>query len=328
MQKFNKNSKKGFDYFKSVDFLSILIAYIIVIIVFSNLSPHFLTIRNFLNIGQYAAVIGVVATSMTLIIVSGNIDISLGSMVALCGMVLAIIIPDDQTNFIGFLIAILACIVAGTLCGTINGFFITKVGVNAFITTMATMNIFRGVAYLITGGTSRVITSSYLSFIGRERTLGIPHTLVILLIAVLVFWSISKYTVFGRRLYIIGGNKQAAHLSGIKVERNIMTMFAINGVMVGIAAVMTTSQLGAALPQGSVGMEFQIISAVILGGTSFTGGRGSQIGTVFGVFLLATLNNGMIMAEITTFWQLVVLGVVLILAVSIDVIKTKRFSVT
>jgi len=127
-------------------------------------------------------------------------------------------------------------------------------------------------------------------------------------------------------MYTIGGNKQAAHLSGIKVERNIMVMFIISGAMTGLAAVITASQLGAAMPQGSVGVEFQIISAVILGGTSLQGGKGSQIGSLFGVLLLATLNNGMIMAEIPSYWQLVVIGIVLISAVSIDVLKNSRMS--
>ena len=318
--------KAWLSYFKSVDFISILIAYIIVIIVFSSASPHFLTVRNFLNVGQYAAVIGVAATSMTLIIVSGHIDISLGSIVALSSMVLAILIPEDPNDILGLLLAIAACIATGAICGAINGFFITKVRVNAFITTMATMNIFRGMAFLLTGGSSIVILNRTLGIIGRDRTFGIPNSLIILLVCLVIFIILSKYTVFGRRMYTIGGNKQAAHLSGIKVERNIMVMFIISGAMTGLAAVITASQLGAAMPQGSVGVEFQIISAVILGGTSLQGGKGSQIGSLFGVLLLATLNNGMIMAEIPSYWQLVVIGIVLISAVSIDVLKNSRMS--
>jgi len=320
------NRKKWSINLKSIDFLSILIAYIIVIFVFASASPVFLSIRNFLNVGQYAAIIGVAATSMTLVLVSGHIDISLGSMVALSSMVLALFMPEDSADIVGLILAILACIATGALCGAINGFFITKIKVNAFITTMATMNIFRGLAYLTSGGKSITLSNKSLGFIGRARTLDIPHSLIIMLIALVVFWLISKYTVFGRRLYIIGGNPLAAHLSGIKVERSIMAIFVINGAMTGLAAVMTTSQLGAALPQGSAGLEFQIISAIILGGTSLSGGKGALIGSLFGVLLLSTLNNGMVMTEIPTYWQLIVTGIVLILAVAIDVMKNKRFS--
>jgi ribose/xylose/arabinose/galactoside ABC-type transport system permease subunit len=319
--------KKTGSLLKSLDFLSILIAYIIVIAVFVPSSPHFLTIRNFLNIGQYAAIVGTMATSMTLIIISGNIDISLGSIVALSGMFVGAFTPQDSNNVGGLLLAIFMGIFVGACCGAINGFFVTKVKVNAFITTMATMNIFRGLAYIFYDGKSISITNSRLGVIGRGRLFGVfPNTLIILAAAVLVFWFIAKYTVFGRRIFIIGGNSTAAFLSGIKVDNNIMLLFVINGAMTGLAGVMTASQLGAALPQGSSGLEFQVISAIILGGASLSGGKGSMIGSLFGVLLLATLNNGMIMMRIQAYWQLLVMGMVLILAVSIDVLKTRRFS--
>jgi len=316
-----------FKNFKSLDFLSILIAYIIVIAVFSTSSPHFLTIRNFLNIGQYAAIIGTAATSMTLVIVSGNIDISLGSIVALSGMFVGAFTPADPSNIGGLLFAMLMGVVVGAVCGAVNGFFVTKVKVNAFITTMATMNIFRGIAYIFSSGKSITVTNPGLGVIGRGRLFGVfPNTLIVLAIAVVIFWIIAKYTVFGRRMYIIGGNSTAAYLSGIKVDHSIWIIFIINGAMTGLAGLMTCSQLGAALPQGSVGLEFQVISAIILGGASMSGGKGSMIGSLFGVLLLATLNNGMVMMEIPAYWQLVVMGAVLILAVSIDVLKTRKFS--
>lgn len=311
---------------KSVDSLSILIAYLIVIVVFSATSDVFLSFRNFLNIGQYVAVIGIVAFPMTLIIIAGHIDISLGSIVALSGMVVAYFTPKDSNDFVGLFFAIFLGILTGAVCGGINSFFITKVKVNAFITTMATMNVFRGFAYIFSNGKSITISNDSLAWIGREKTLGVPNSLIIMMILVFVFWIISKYTVFGRRLYIIGGNPIAAHLSGIKVNQAVMKIFIINGAMAGLSGVISCSQLGAALPQGSAGLEFQIISAVILGGASLAGGKGSMIGSLFGVLLLATLNNGMVMTQIASYWQLVVLGIVLILAVSIDVLKNKKLS--
>ena len=315
------------DNIKSLDFLSILIAYIIVIAIFVPSSPHFFTVRNFLNIGQYAAVIGTIATSMTLLIVSGNIDISLGSIVALSSMFVGAFTPQDPNNVGGLFFAMFLGILVGALCGLTNGFFVTKIKINSFITSMATMNIFRGLAYIFYQGKSISVTNPRLGIIGRGRLFGVfPNTLIVLAIAVILFWFVAKYTVFGRRMFIIGGNSTAAFLSGIKVNNSILFMFIINGAMTGLAGVMSTSQLGAALPQGSVGLEFQVISAIILGGASLSGGKGSMIGSLFGVMLLATLNNGMIMMRIPSYWQLVVMGVVLILAISIDVLKTKRFS--
>jgi ribose/xylose/arabinose/galactoside ABC-type transport system permease subunit len=323
----NMKKNKLLDNIKSLDFLSILIAYIIVIAVFAPSSRHFLTIRNFLNIGQYAAVIGTMATSMTLVIVSGNIDISLGSIVALSGMFVASFTPADPGNIGGLLFAMFLGVLTGAACGLVNGFFVTRIKVNAFITSMATMNIFRGLGYILYKGKSITVTNPGLGIIGRGRLFGVfPNTLIVLAIAVALFWFIARYTVFGRRMFIIGGNPTAAFLSGIKVDNSILCIFIINGAMTGLAGVMTTSQLGAALPQGSAGLEFQVISAIILGGASLSGGKGSMLGSLFGVLLLATLNNGMVMMNIPAYWQLVVMGVVLILAVSIDVFKTRRFS--
>lgn len=321
---------------RSVDFLSILIAYVIVIILFSTSSEYFLSVNNFLNIAQYAAVIGVMAMPMTLIMISGNIDISLGSMVAFCSMFVGYFMPQDANDVGGVFLAILLGITIGAAAGAFNGFFITKVKISAFVATMASMNIFRGFAYIFSEGKSIPITNQLFGVIGRGRTFanteagfpGIPNTIFIWLAVIVLFWFISQHTVFGRRLFIIGGNSQAAHLSGIKVNKTIMVMYIILGALTGLSAVMTASQLGAALPQGSNGMEFQIISAIVLGGVSMSGGKGNMIGSVLGVMLLATLNNGMVMMEIPSYWQLVVLGFVLILAVSIDVLKQKKFAAT
>jgi ribose/xylose/arabinose/galactoside ABC-type transport system permease subunit len=267
------------------------------------------------------------STSMTLVLVSGNIDISLGSIVALSGMVTAAFTPQNPQNTGGLFFAMFMGILTGALCGVVNGFFVTRIKVNAFITSMATMNIFRGIAYILYGGKSIPVTNPGMAVIGRGRLFGVfPNTLIVLAIAVAFFWFVAKYTVFGRRLFIIGGNATAAFLSGIKVYNSIFWIFVINGAMTGLAGIMTTSQLGAALPQGSNGLEFQVISAIILGGASLNGGKGSMIGTLFGVLLLATLNNGMVMMQIPAYWQLVIMGMVLILAVSIDVLKTRSFS--
>ena len=314
---------KVLGYFKKIsgiDFLSIVIAYILIVIFFSVFSEHFLSIRNLLNIGMYASIIGVSACGMTLVIISGNIDLSVGSIMALSGMVVGSMLPETGS----IIPALLMGLIMGAFCGAFNGFFITRIKVNAFITTIATMQMFRGVAYIISKGKTITILNPGIKFIGRGFTFGVPNALIIMVLMVVVYALIANYTVFGRRLYIIGGNINAAYLSGINVSLTVMLVYILNGVMAGIGGLILCSQIGASMPQSGTGIEFEVISAVILGGTSLSGGKGSLIGTLIGGLLLATLNNGMVMLNIPSYWQSVIIGVVLVFAVSLDVIKNSK----
>ena len=288
------------------------------IIFFSLKSPYFFTLNNFLNIGLYAAIMGTIACGMTFINVSGCIDISVGSQVALVGMVVAVVSQQQYSNVA---VMIVAGLLAGAACGAFNGFFITVMKLNAFITTIASMQILRGIAYLLTDGQTVVIASIAYKFIGRGYISGIPFTLIIMIITYIIFHFISKYTVFGRTVYMIGGNAQASFLSGIKVQRTKFLLYVINGTTAGMAGIMMASQTGAGLPMAAININMQALSAVILGGAGLTGGRGTVIGTLVGVFVLCTLNNGMTMLNIQSFWQDVIIGVVLLASVSIDAIK-------
>jgi ribose transport system permease protein len=305
---------------KTVDFISIILAYVVIVVFFAFSSEYFFSVRNFLNIGMYASIIGISACGMTLVLVSGHIDLSVGSIMALSGMVLGKMIPETGSVLPYF---ILALVVAG-IAGAINGLLITKVKVNAFITTIATMQIFRGISYILSKSKTITIPNPGLKWIGRGYTLGIPNALLLFVLFVVLFYYISRYTIFGRRLYVIGGNAQAAYLSGIHVSRIILLVYIINGLAAGVSGIILSSQIGAAMPQSGSGIEFEVISAVILGGTSLSGGKGSLIGTFIGGLLLATLNNGMVMLNIPSYWQSVIIGVVLVFAVSFDVIKNRR----
>lgn len=294
-------------------------ALLVLIIFFSIRSPYFLSINNFLNIGLYAAIMGTIACGMTFINVSGSIDISVGSQVALTGMVVAIV--SQHTSNIFWMI--LAGLATGALCGVFNGFFITTFKLNAFITTIASMQIIRGVAYLVTDGNTLVISNNTFKFIGRGYIFGgaFPFTLSVMIVCYLIFHFISKYTVFGRTIYMVGGNPQASFLSGIKVNRVKFLLYVINGLTAAMAGIMTAAQTGAGLPMAAQNINMQALSAVILGGAGLTGGRGTILGTFVGVFVLCTLNNGMTMLNVQTFWQDVIIGGVLLLSVSIDAIK-------
>lgn len=298
--------------------MTVASALIILVIFFSISSPHFFNINNFLNIGLYAAIVGTIACSMTFINVSGAIDISVGSQIAVVGMVVAIFARMPNSNIF---VTILAGVITGALCGALNGFFITVFKLNAFITTIASMQILRGVAYLISDGQTLVISNPAFKFIGRGYLFGIPVTLIVMIVCYLIFHFISKYTVFGRTIYMIGGNPQASFLSGIKVMRVKATLYIINGMMAGLAGVMLAAQTGAGLPMAAMETNMTALSAVILGGAGLTGGRGTVLGTFIGVFVLCTLNNGMVMLNVQSFWQQVIIGSVLLLSVSIDAVK-------
>jgi len=294
-------------------------ALFLLVVFFTIMSPYFLTTRNLLNIGLYAAIMGTVACSMTFINVSGCIDISVGSQVAVIGMITGKLLVDYQ---LGIVPVIILSLLAGVFFGCFNGFFITVFKLNPFITTIATMQILRGACYLINDGRSYVLADPVFQFIGRGRLFGqIPISLVIMLSVYLIFHIISKYTVFGRTIYMVGGNPQASFLAGIKVMRVKAILYMLHGAMAGVGALLLSAQTGAALPQAAMEINMQALSAVILGGAGLAGGRGTILGTLIGVLVLCTLNNGMVMLNIQSFWQQVVIGSVLILSVSIDAVK-------
>ena len=297
---------------------TVICALVIEIIVFTLASPYFLTVKNVLNIGLYAAIVGVVSCSVTFINISGNIDLSVGSQIAAVGMVAAIC---STKLGMPWYFTVLCALASGVLVGAINGFFITVLKLNAFITTIATMQVFRGFAYLITNGSSVTISDRSFIFIGRGYIGPIPCSLLIMAVTYVVFHLISKYTVFGRNVYMIGGNAQASFLSGIKVNRQRFALYVLNGLMCGVSGVLMAAQTGAGLPNAAVNYNMTALSAVILGGAALTGGKGTIWGTFLGSMVIAILNNGMTIIGIGVYWQEIVVGAVLLVAVSIDAIK-------
>lgn len=168
------------------------------------------------------------------------------------------------------------------------------------------------------------LSDPILKAIGREYTLGIPNAVILMLVLAVIFSLIAKYTTFGRRIYVIGGNQQVAWLSGIAVGKNLTLMFVLNGLLCGVCSLVYCSQLGAALPQNATGFEFDVITAVVLGGTSMAGGKGTIVGSLIGALLIGTLNNGMVMMDIQAYWQDIISGIVLVAAVILDIMRNKK----
>ncbi len=297
--------------------LTVAGALLILIVFFAIGTPYFLSGKNFLNIGLYAAIVGCISCSVTFINISGMIDLSVGSQIAVVGMVAAIV---SRMGTPWYLVC-LAALAAGVLCGFINGFFITVFKLNAFITTIATMQTLRGFAFLLSDGQSLPISDGAFKFIGRGYLLGIPVSLLIMVASYLIFHVISKYTVFGRNVYLIGVNAQASYLAGIKVNRMRMNLYLLNGFMAGVAGILLAAQTGSGMPNAAATYNMTALSAVILGGVALTGGKGTIFGTFLGCMVLSVLQNGMTMMSVGTYWQDIIIGFVLIFSVSVDAVK-------
>jgi ribose/xylose/arabinose/galactoside ABC-type transport system permease subunit len=297
--------------------LTVIIALAVLMIFFTFASQYFLTVKNFLNIGLYMAIVSCVACSITLINISGMIDISIGSQIAVVGMVAAVV-SRTGANWI---IVCLASLLTGVICGAVNGFFITKLKLNAFITTIATMQALRGLAFLISDGQSLPISDQRFIFLGRGYVLGIPLPLIIMIVTYIIFHFITKYTVFGRNVYLVGGNAQASFLAGIKVNSLRFKLYLLNGLMAGVSGILLSAQTGSGMPNAAMNYNMTALSAVILGGAALTGGKGTIFGTFLGSLVLAVLQNGMGLLSVGSYWQDIIIGLVLVVSVSLDAIK-------
>jgi len=219
-------------------------------------------------------------------------------------------------------VAIILGVLTGAVCGAINGIAVSKGKIVPMIATLATMSIFRGIAFLSNNGVSIVINSNTFKWIGRGYIGPVPFLIIIMMLFYLGVWYVSKYSAFGRKVYATGSNKRASYLSGIKTDSVIFFVYLINGTVAGISGILMAAQTGAGLPTAGDGYEMTIIAACILGGTSLYGGKGSVWGSFIGVLMLTTISTGLTMLAVPTFWQQIIKGVILLLAVFIDVIRS------
>lgn len=287
------------------------------IVFFAIQSEYFLTGLNIINILVSASVIGIIAAPATLLLVSGNFDLSVGSGVALIGVVMA----WGAANY-GIGVALLLALVTGLVIGVVNGFSVTVVGINALITTLAMLAILRGLALVLADGQTLLLSD--FNWLGNARPLfNIPLPVFIFVAVTLIVGFIMRFTVFGRSMYAIGANPVAARLAGIKTKTAIFIAFLMSGVAVVIGGLILVSQLGAASPQAGLGLELAVVTAVILGGASLAGGRGTITGTVLGVFILGVLNNGLTLMNVDSFWQQVAQGTLLLIAVGFDQLRLR-----
>lgn len=305
--------------FKSSTELTVFIAYVALVVLFSFIAPYFLTVSNVVNIFLYSAVMGVCAAGITMVIIAGGLDISVGSIVALSGMVASLTLAATGSTVLAVVLALLT----GAVCGSINGILITRFKIIPIIATLATQSIFRGTALLTTKGQSQLVTVDGFKVIGRGYIGGVlPWCVVIMLLLFVVVGYVLKYTPFGRKIYAIGGNAEASRLAGMDVKNIRFVLYVICGVCSSLSGIITTSQTGTAIPSSSSGLEMDAIGAAVLGGVSMDGGKGSVFGTLLGVLIFSTLQNGLTLMNVMSFWQTIVKGIVLIIAVMLDVARS------
>ena len=297
----------------------ILPVLIVIAVIFSFIAPNFLTENNLLNIVRQASINIVLATGMTVVILTGGIDLSVGSVLAVSAVTAMVVSLMPELGWAAVPIALLI----GLVLGALNGVLVAYAGLPPFIVTLGSMTTLRGLAYLLAGGTTIINSKIDFAWIGNAYLGPLPWIVVIAFLVLLATWFLLRHTVLGIYIYGVGGNPQAARLTGIKVGQVILFVYAFSGLLAGLGGVMTTSRLYSANGVLGTGYELDAIAAVILGGTSFVGGIGTVIGTLFGALIIATLNNGLTLMNVSFFWQLVIKGLVIIIAVALDKYRHK-----
>ncbi|MFV0347586.1 MAG: ribose ABC transporter permease [Halodesulfovibrio sp.] len=295
-----------------------LIALVVMIIVVSLLNPNFFTTGNLLNILRQTAVNAIIAVGMTFVILTAGIDLSVGSVLALCGAIGASLIAAE----LPIVVAVGAALGAGILLGGASGVIIAKGKVQAFIATLVSMTMVRGLTLVYTDGrpisTGFTDTADAFSYIGTGYLLGIPVPIWIMAVVFAAAWYVLKHTRLGRYVYALGGNEAATRLSGINVDRIKITVYAIAGFLSALAGLVVTSRLSSAQPTAGAGYELDAIAAVVLGGTSLMGGKGTIMGTLLGALIIGFLNNALNLLDVSSYYQMIAKALVILLAVLVD----------
>lgn len=294
---------------------------LLLVIVMAVTAPNFASVSNAFNVAQAVSINAVLAAGMTLVILTAGIDLSVGSMVAVSGVATVLVLNLGINPILAMLVGIL---ISG-LAGLINGMAVAYLALPPFIVTLGALTYLRGVAYSFTDAKPVPIQGeSPLEFIGSGAVAGVPATVIIMLITYGIFWFMLDRTRFGRHVYAVGGNAEAARLGGVRVRGVLIKVYIISGLMAGIAGVMFAARVRSGQVTAGEGYELDAITAVILGGTSLFGGKGRIFGTLIGALIIGVLTNGLILIGVPFYSQLIVKGVVVILAVAVDYLRTRR----
>ena len=298
----------------------IVLALVILIVFFALLAPSFLSVNNVLNILRQVSIVGICTVGMTFVILTGGIDLSVGSILGVCAVVGAILMSSGLPVWL----SVVAVIAVGAVTGLLNAFLISEVDIAPIIATLGVMTALRGVAYILTEGLPVYGLPAEFNLLGQGYFLGIPVPVFFLAAAFVVGWFLLSKTTFGRTVYGIGGNLEATRLSGLSVRRATYRIYVLAGTLYAVAALILLSRANSGQPKAGTGYEMDIITACVLGGISVAGGQGRITGVIYGVLIMGVLTNGMVLMNVNEYWQWVVKGTVLLAAVAIDRLSRKR----
>ena len=330
---------EGFDVAKLLLEGRAFFALIVIIVVFSILSPYYLSVANFLTMASHVAIFGILAVGMLLVILNGGIDLSVGSTLGLAGVVAGFLMQGVTLTWLGvvlyppvWVVAVLACML-GAAVGLVNGVLIARFKVPAFVATLGVMYMARGLALLMTSGLTYnnlggkpELGNTGFDALGFNRLFGVPTGVVVLAVIALIGSIVLNRTAFGRWLYASGGNERAAELSGVPVKSVQISVYVLSGICAAIAGLILSSQLTSAGPTAGTTYELTAIAAVVIGGAALTGGRGNIRGTLLGAFVIGFLSDGLVIIGISSYWQTVFTGAVIVLAVLLNAVQYRRRS--
>ncbi|MDP9478683.1 MAG: ABC transporter permease [Actinomycetota bacterium] len=298
-------------------------ALIVVFIFLSFASPVFLTADNLFNIGTQTAVVAVIAIGMTLVIITAGIDLSVGSVAALSGVLGVILMVNAGLPPI---VGIAGGILVGATCGLVNGLLVSFAGLNPFIATLGMLTVARGLVFIATGAVAVFGAPQSFRLLGQGRIGPIPIPIIVILVVAVLGYIVLSRTKLGRYAYAMGSNPEAARLSGIPIKRYLTSVYVISGALAGLGGMIAASRVNSGQPNYGVGLELDVIAAAVIGGASLFGGQGTIVGTLIGAFLIALIRNGAVLLNVDIFYQSVIIGIVIWLAVFWDQYRRRRLA--
>lgn len=318
---------RGFDIVQFLEKYGVLLFLIVLCVAFGISSPNFLSVRNVTNILTEVSIYGIVAVGMTCVILTGGVDLAVGSVLAFAALAGAWVVTNVGAGAffgMGFLVALIISCAIGTLTGYIHGKTITLFNVPPFIVTLGGMTIWRGATLLMNDGAPIAGFDAGYRWWGRGDVLGIPVPVLVLFVVAAAGYVVLRYTRYGRQIYAVGGNPEAARLTGINVPRVLVSVYVIVGFLAGLAGFLLSARLGSAEAIAGTSYELRIIASVVIGGTSLFGGMGGIGGTMIGALLIGVLLNGLVMMNVSPYFQQIVMGVIIVLAVAFDTYAKMR----
>lgn len=301
--------------------ISILVAFILISVFFTIFSPNFLTPNNFMNIGLYAAIIGIMGAGATVVMLMSGLDLSQHAVAAFSTVLTMICVVQLG---LPLWLSLLVVLVASAILGLFNGLLIAVFRISPMIATMGSQYIIRGLCYIVTQAKTELFSDKTLEFIGRGKTLFLPNSILIMIVVFLILSYVLNKTSYGRKVYAVGSNERASYLSGISPVKTKLIGYVICALCSAISGIITVGQVGASVPSSGVGSEMEIIAAVYLGGVAATGGKGGLFGTFLGIMVICTINNGLTLVGVQSYWQIFMRGIVILVAIYMDTLRTQR----